>query len=156
MVATMSARPAQSAQTKGVASHKALITVALTGSAAGLRRQSGWMAVLGLGVWGLLLAAQAVVYALLLRERRRELHLYRAVGASRRMIGRLLGREALLIGLIGGLAGLPAAWAITGLSPRALLLGAAALALTLGGGWISARLAARRTLDRLDSQMLTL
>ena len=129
---------------------------ALTGSAAGLRRQSGWMAVLGLGVWGLLLAAQAVVYALLLRERRRELHLYRAVGASRRMIGRLLGREALLIGLIGGLAGLPAAWAITGLSPRALLLGAAALALTLGGSWISARLSARRTLDRLDSQMLTL
>ncbi|MQY15386.1 hypothetical protein SRB5_55650 [Streptomyces sp. RB5] len=110
----------------------------------------------------LLVAVLVVVgtFALGIQQRHRELALLRAVAATSGQIRRLIGREALLIGLAAGVLGAAAGLPLgTWLLGRFVDLGAvpatlhpavsvfpalAAVALTLLGAWAAARISARR------------
>ncbi|MFI6600690.1 FtsX-like permease family protein [Nonomuraea sp. NPDC050536] len=116
-----------------------------------------------LGGTSLLVAILVVVgtFALSAQQRRREIALLRAVGATPRQARKLIGGEALLIGVVAGLAGsgagiLLAFW----LRTRFVALGAmpanlplvvspfpaiVAVVATLVAAWVSARVSARRT-----------
>ncbi|MFE7511052.1 FtsX-like permease family protein [Streptomyces sp. NPDC057540] len=116
-----------------------------------------------IGGTSLLVAILVVVgtFALTIQQRHRELALLRAVAATPRQVRRLIGREALIVGLLAGvlgsLAGLPlASW----LHGRFVALKAipetldltysvfpvfAALGAALLGAWSAARVSARRT-----------
>ncbi|MFD7032251.1 FtsX-like permease family protein [Streptomyces sp. NPDC059917] len=115
-----------------------------------------------MGGTSLLVAVLVVVgtFALSVQQRHRELALLRAIAATPRQLRRMLGREALLVGLAAGvpgaLAGLPlAAWLhgrfiATGAIPATLertagiFPMAAAVAVTLCGAWVAARITGRR------------
>ncbi|AXE80604.1 FtsX-like permease family protein [Streptomyces atratus] len=115
-----------------------------------------------MGGTSLLVAILVVVgtFALSIQQRHRELALLRAIAATPRQIRRLLGREALAVGvvsgLLGALAGLPlAGWLHSrfidmGVVPATLERTAgifpacAALAVTLLGAWAAARISGRR------------
>ncbi|MYV98657.1 ABC transporter permease, partial [Streptomyces sp. SID3343] len=115
-----------------------------------------------LGGTSLLIAILVVVgtFALSIGQRRREIALLRAVGATPRQIRRMVGREALLVGLVAGALG---AFAGLGLARwlhgRFVAFGAlpdtlelrlgvfppiAALVLTLLAAWTAARVSVRR------------
>ena len=115
-----------------------------------------------MGGTSLLVAILVVVgtFALSVQQRHRELALLRAVAATSGQIRKLLGREALMVGTIAGVAGallgLPLS---TWLYGRFVALGAvpatlqhttgvvpplAALAATVFGAWAAARVASRR------------
>ncbi|MGW7140213.1 FtsX-like permease family protein [Streptomyces xanthophaeus] len=116
-----------------------------------------------MGGTALLVAVLVVVgtFALCVQQRHRELALLRAVAATPRQLRRMIGREALLVGLTAGLtgavAGLPlASWlygrfVAAGIVPAALERTAgilpmlAAVAASLLGAWAAARIAGRRT-----------
>ncbi|MGW4898329.1 ABC transporter permease [Kitasatospora sp. NPDC004240] len=110
-----------------------------------------------------LLVAVLVVsgtFALTIRQRARELALLRAVAATPKQVRKLIGREALLLGLAGGvlgaLAGLPAGGLLydgfvdLGAMPATLehtvsvFPAFAAVLATVVGGWAAARISARR------------
>ncbi|MFI6344140.1 FtsX-like permease family protein [Streptomyces sp. NPDC050560] len=115
-----------------------------------------------IGGTSLLVAILVVVgtFALSIQQRHRELALLRAVAATPRQVRKLIGREALGIGLVAGVlgaaAGLPVGhW----LHDRFVSLGAipdslqltysivpflAAVAAALLGAWVAARISARR------------
>ncbi|ONK13419.1 ABC transporter permease [Streptomyces sp. MP131-18] len=115
-----------------------------------------------IGGTGLLVAVLVVAgtFALTAQQRRRELALLRAVAATPRQVRRLIGREALLVGLaaglLGALAGLPLAgllhdrFTALGAVPETLapvrspFPPAAALPATLLTAWVAARVSARR------------
>jgi putative ABC transport system permease protein len=67
-----------------------------------------------LGVAALVAGAFVVLNAfhMSLGERRRQLALLRALGATRRQVTRLLLREAVLVGLLGSALGLPLGWGL--------------------------------------------
>jgi len=76
-------------------------------------------------LFGLAVLAMAAVnivntFALIMLERRGEIGLLRAVGATRRAAMGLLMAESLIVGLAGGAAGSGAAWAVSRLANRAL------------------------------------
>ncbi|OIV36311.1 hypothetical protein BIV57_16835 [Mangrovactinospora gilvigrisea] len=99
-------------------------------------------------------------FALTVRQRARELALLRAVGTTPRQLRRMVGREALLVGLAAAIPGaavaLPLAMWIhdrfvaLGVVPDTLRLAlgpiplAAAVVATVAGGWLAARIAVRR------------
>ncbi|MGW6980854.1 FtsX-like permease family protein [Streptomyces sp. NPDC054932] len=115
-----------------------------------------------MGGTSLLVAILVVVgtFALSVQQRYRELALLRAVAATPRQLRRMIGREALLVGLTAGvagaLAGLPlAAWLYgrfvdSGVVPATLertagiFPMAAAVAASLLGAWAAARITGRR------------
>ncbi|MGW6691483.1 FtsX-like permease family protein [Streptomyces sp. NPDC054961] len=115
-----------------------------------------------MGGTSLLVAILVVVgtFALSVQQRHRELALLRAIAATPRQLRRMIGREALLVGLAAGvtgaLAGLPlAAWLHgrfvgSGVVPVTLERTAgifpmvAALGASLLGAWAAARITARR------------
>lgn len=115
-----------------------------------------------MGGTSLLVAVLVVVgtFALSIQQRHRELALLRAIAATPRQLRRMIGREALLVGLAGGvagsLAGLPlAAWlhgrfVAGGVVPVTLERTAgifpmfAAVGASLLGAWAAARITARR------------
>ncbi|MFI1847933.1 FtsX-like permease family protein [Streptomyces sp. NPDC020480] len=115
-----------------------------------------------MGGTSLLVAILVVVgtFALSIQQRHREIALLRAIAATPGQIRRLLGREALVVGLVAGilgsLAGLPLAhwlygrFVATGAVPATLHLAvglfpmAAAVGTTLFGAWAAARISARR------------
>jgi putative ABC transport system permease protein len=115
-----------------------------------------------LGGTGLIVSVLVVVgtFGLVARARHRELALLRAVAATPRQVRRLIGREALLLGLTAGLAGAVAglplgAWVygrFTDLGTIPETLGqvrgvfpmAAAVLTTTLAAWLAARVASRR------------
>ncbi|WP_207931245.1 ABC transporter permease [Streptomyces sp. 8K308] len=116
-----------------------------------------------IGGTGLLVAVLVVVgtLALATQQRRRELALLRAIAATPRQTRRLIGREALIVGLVAGVCGAVAGQPLAALlHARLTELGAvpetlervsspfpaaAAVLATLFAAWLAARLAARRT-----------
>lgn len=115
-----------------------------------------------IGGTSLLVAALVVsgTFALGIQQRAREIALLRAVAATPRQLRRMIGREALAVGLLAGvlgaIAGLPAGallygrFVALGTAPASLHLSvsvfpmlAAVLGTTLGG-WAAARTTARR------------
>ncbi|AZM91585.1 FtsX-like permease family protein [Streptomyces sp. W1SF4] len=115
-----------------------------------------------MGGTSLLVAVLVVVgtFALSVQQRHRELALLRAIAATPKQLRRMIGREALLVGLAAGLAGslagLPlAAWlhgrfVTSGVVPATLERTAgifpmfAAVAASLLGAWAAARITGRR------------
>ncbi|GAA2811150.1 ABC transporter permease [Kitasatospora sp. CM 4170] len=110
-----------------------------------------------------LLVAVLVVsgtFALTIQQRSREIALLRAVAATPAQVRRLIGREALLLGMAGGvlgsLAGLPAGRLLhegfvdLGAVPGTLNLAQSVFPMAVGvlaalfGGWAAARISARR------------
>ncbi len=67
-----------------------------------------WLALVLLAVIVLLVAASSIthVFAMLVHERRREIAVLRAIGATRRAIALLVLGEAAILGVVGGLVGL--------------------------------------------------
>ncbi|GAB2576299.1 FtsX-like permease family protein [Streptomyces capparidis] len=126
-----------------------------------------------IGGTALLVAALVVAgtYQLTVQQRHRELALLRAVAATPRQVRRLIGREALLVGLaaglVGAVAGLPlAGWlhgrlvdlgAVPGTLELSLGLApmAAAVLVTAFGGWASARASARRAARTAPAEALS-
>ncbi len=126
-----------------------------------------------LGATSLLVAVLVVTgtFALSVGQRRREIALLRAIGATPRQVRRMIGREAAVIGLLAGLpgafAGIPlASWLRSrfiayDVMPRelGLVVGpapiAAGLAVTVLGAWVAARVSARRASRIHPVQALT-
>ncbi|WP_190232742.1 ABC transporter permease [Streptomyces avicenniae] len=126
-----------------------------------------------IGGTGLLVAVLVVVgtFGLTARARHRELALLRAIAATPRQTRRLIGREALLVGVVAGplgaIAGLPlAGWIFDrfiGLGTVPETLGqvrspfpmAAAVLTTLLAAWLAARVSARRTARIRPAEALT-
>ncbi|MFI7274375.1 ABC transporter permease [Streptomyces sp. NPDC049879] len=126
-----------------------------------------------IGGTGLLVAVLVVVgtFGLTARARHRELALLRAIAATPRQTRRLIGREALLVGLVAGplgaVAGLPlAGWLYRRLvslgtvpstlsQVRSFFPMAAAVAATLLAAWLAARISARRTARIRPAEALT-
>ncbi len=116
-----------------------------------------------IGGTSLIVAVLVVVgtFALSIQQRRRELALLRAVGATPRQVRRMISREALLLGLAAGipgaLLGVPLARMIRakfvslGAIPDTLQLARspfpiiAAMMATVGAAWVAARVTAHRT-----------
>ena len=126
----------------------------LSSIAGGLSQVSGVIGVLVALVWVLAVAILVAAFAMISRERTRELAVLRVLGASRRMLSRLLLTESAIVSFSGAAAGLvaaalivfpfgsaiqsalelpyllPSAGAVAGLAAGALLLGGFAGALT--------------------------
>ena len=113
------------------------------------------LGVLG-AAWLVLLAALMLAQLTLMNERRHEIYVWRSIGASRRVIARVLTAESLLVHVVGALAGVlvgacvlplvgdaPALAALA--SPgRSLPLAALTVALLVGAGVVGTRLALAR------------
>ncbi|WP_174248324.1 ABC transporter permease [Streptomyces hoynatensis] len=126
-----------------------------------------------LGGTGLLVAILVVVgtFALTARARHREIALLRAIAATPRQVRRLIGREALLVGLAAGPVGAAAGFALSGpLYRRFVELGAvpetlgqvrspfpaaAAVLATLLAAWLAARVSTCRAAALRPAQALT-
>lgn len=77
----------------------------VSGIAQGLQGVSGVIGVLIGAVWALALIVLIVVFALLSNERKKEFAVLRAVGASRRVLTRVMACEAALVSGVGALVG---------------------------------------------------
>lgn len=126
-----------------------------------------------IGGTGLLVAVLVVVGTLTLatQQRHRELALLRAIAATPRQTRRLIGREALIVGLLAGGCGAVAGQPLAALlHARLTELGTvpetvervaspfpavAAVLATLFAAWLAARLAARRTARIRPAEALT-
>ena len=129
---------------------------ALVDAGAGIRsHRLVAIGVLG-AIWLVLLGALAVAQLSLMNERRQELAVWRSIGASRRVIARVLTAESLLVHVVGALAGVlvgACALPLVGDAPalaalaspgRSLPLAALTVALLVGAGVVGTRLALAR------------
>ncbi len=110
-------------------------------------------------------------FALSIQQRRRELALLRAVGATPRQVRQMISGEAVLVGLIAGIPGSVAGVALAGVTHTALVtIGAlpdtlqlarspfpiaAAVLATVGAAWVAARVTARRSARIRPAEALT-
>ncbi len=76
----------------------------------GLEQTAGFVSLLTGGIWLLSAVILAAVFAIMTAERKKEFAVLSVMGASRRMICRLMTAEAAFICLIGSLTGLAAAF----------------------------------------------
>ena len=76
--------------------------------AKGLSGVSRIIGILIVVVWVLAIVILAVVFLLLAGERRKEFAVLRVIGASRKMLSAIVGREAFLLSAVGSAAGLAA------------------------------------------------
>jgi putative ABC transport system permease protein len=87
-----------------------VLTKSLVSDVAGrLKGVSSLIWTLAAVFWVLALVVMSIVFSSTLNERKRELSIFRILGASRSWLGRMILIEALFIGLGGALAGLSAA-----------------------------------------------
>jgi putative ABC transport system permease protein len=116
------------------------------------RRLSGFSALAGYlaaGLWLMAFLVLALAFSVSAGERRKEFGIYRLLGASRGLVGRILLTEALLVALAGVAAGLAAA-ALAVFPFNALIFDSVALpSLPLAPSEIAARLAAAAALGAL-------
>ena len=78
----------------------------MTGVSDSLAGVSGTVTLLTGAVWVLALVILLIVFAMMINERKREFAVLRLLGMSRKMLGGMVIREALLCGLAGGLTGI--------------------------------------------------
>jgi putative ABC transport system permease protein len=87
-----------------------VLTQTLVSDVAGrLKSVSSLTWALAAAFWLFALGVMSIVFSSILNERRRELSIFRILGASRAWLGRMILLEALFLGLFGALAGLLAA-----------------------------------------------
>ena len=142
----------------------------VTGIAGGLSHISKIVGVLTVLIWALALGIMAVAFVLIVGERKKEFSILRVVGASRKMLSRMLLTEAALVSGFGALCGVALAALValpfTGLirdrlglpyllpgagTVAALALGA--LLLSVAAGAASAAIAGRK-LNRIDAGLV--
>ena len=133
----------------------------LSDTSAGIRKQMTMIVVIAVAAWVVLLTALAIAQSMMMKERKKELYVWHAIGASRSIVNRVMQTEALLIYGIGGLLGvsictvlLPIAFGIrlnvSALLPFALLT----IVLTVLIGLVSTRIAVRKATESMNGQML--
>ena len=133
----------------------------LSDTSAGIRKQMTMIVVIAVAAWVVLLTALAIAQSMMMKERKKELYVWHAIGASRSIVYRVMQTEALLIYGIGGLLGasicavlLPIAFGIrlnvSALLPFALLT----IVLTVLIGLVSTRIAVRKATESMNGQML--
>ena len=127
----------------------------------GLGGISGVIGILVAAVWVLALVVLIAVFAIISNERKKEFAVFRIMGASRKMLFRILGCEAVIISLIGAALGiiiagiltavlsgtLKEALAVPFLSPgigMIVLLVVGAFAVSVCAGLLTALISARR------------
>lgn len=145
-------------------------TSMISSIADGLRGVSGFIGGLTVAVWLLSLAILVIAFAMISHERAKEFAILRVVGASRRMLFRLLLTEAGAVSLLGAVIGLAlgalivfpfgnaisAAQELPYLMPglgAVLALAAAALLLTVLVGSLTAAVSAHRV-SRQDASLI--
>ncbi len=124
---------------------------ALTDTAAGIRSQIRMTAVITGCAWCVLLLALAVAQSMMMRERRRELFVWYAVGASRGIVRRIMLGEAVAVYVPGSLLGVLIAAIWVGIRfPAALCI----VCLSVLIGCFSTIRAVKKASRSMNSQML--
>ena len=133
----------------------------LTDTSAGMRRQMTMIAVIAVCAWIVLLLALGIAQSMMMKERKKELYVWHAIGASRAVVNRVMLRESFLIYATGALLGI---LLCAGLLP--ILFGTAAeysallpfalvtVTLTVLIGGISTLLSVKRATESMNGQML--
>lgn len=77
----------------------------LTDASAGMRRQMTIITVNAVGAWIVLLLALGIAQSMMMKERKKELYVWHAIGASRAVANRIMLLEAFFIYAAGALLG---------------------------------------------------
>ncbi len=124
---------------------------ALTDTAEGIRSQIRMTAVITGCAWFVLLLALAIAQSMMMRERRRELFVWHAVGASRGIVRRIMLSEAVAVYVPGSLLGVLIAAIWVGIRvPDVLII----VCLSVLVGCISTIRAVKKASLSMNSQML--
>ncbi len=130
---------------------------ALTDTASGIHGQITLIVTVSAAVWIVLLLVLGISQSMMMKERRKELYLWHAIGAARSVVNRVMLKEAMLIYGTGTVVGVAVAWIVLQAFrqmdfsvPCALLT--ACLSLLAGAG--STGISIRRTTEALNGQML--
>jgi len=132
----------------------------LTQASSGIQSTTKMLAVIAAVAWLVLLAALGIMQSMLMKERTGELHVWQAIGASRRIVNRVMLSEAFLVHLAGAVAGTILAgigFLLFGKGyPTGGILAAvfAAVVVTVAAGLFSAWLALKKASKKLSGQML--
>ncbi len=129
----------------------------LTDTASGIHGQIGIIAAIAIAAWIVLLLALAIAQSMMMKERRKELYLWHAIGATRSIVNRVMLGEAILIHSIGALSGVTVAFTVLALLRQATFSTFAALltaGLSILVGCVSTVIAVRRATESLNGQML--
>ncbi len=138
----------------------------LTRASSGIQGTAGAMAVLTAVIWFILLIALAIIQSVLMKERRKEIYVWRSIGASHKIINRMMLSEALFVHLAGAAAGVVIAGVffflygsrlLPGFQPAisdGIAAGVIAVLAAAAFGLISARISVRRVTKKLEGQML--
>ncbi len=133
----------------------------LTDTSAGMRRQMTMITVIAAGAWIVLLLALGVAQSMMMKERKKELYVWHAIGASRTVVNRVMLLEALAIHATGALlgiflcAGLMPVLFGTGMGYSVLLpFALITVSLTVLIGVVSTLLSVKRATESMNGQML--
>lgn len=133
----------------------------LTDTSAGMRRQMTMITVIAAGAWIVLLLALGIAQSMMMKERKKELYVWHAIGASRAVVNRVMLLETFSIYAAGALLGI---LLCAGLLP--VLFGTAAelsallrfalltMLLTVLIGCVSTLLSVKRATESMNGQML--
>ena len=123
----------------------------LTDTAAGIRGQIRMVAVITGAAWIVLLLALAIAQSMMMRERRKELFVWHAIGASRGIVNRVMLLEAVAIYTPGGLIGVLIAALWLGVNTTFMIC---VIALSIMIGCASTIYAVKKATQSMNSQML--
>ena len=132
----------------------------LTQASSGIQSTTKMLAVIAVVAWLVLLAALGITQSMLMKERTGELHVWQSIGASHRIVNRVMLSEAFLVHLAGAVAGTILAGIFFLLFGKGYPLGGtvaaviAAVVVTVAAGLFSAWLAVKKASKKLSGQML--
>ena len=130
----------------------------LTQASSGIQSTTKMLAVIAGAAWLVLLAALGITQSMLMKERTGELHVWQAIGASRRIVNRVMLSEAFLVHLAGAVAGTILAGIFFLLFGKGYPLGGtvaaviAAVVVTVAAGLFSAWLAVKKASKKLRTE----
>ena len=137
----------------------------LTGFGLAISRTTGIVIAVAAVVWIILLVGLFTAQSMLMRERRREIQVWRAIGASKRIVSRVLMHEALIVHSAAAAIGVLAAGLILTAAGESVLsdavtpgvlvpIGVGASVVSIAIGVAATRLAIRSRVRTGDTQML--
>ncbi len=129
----------------------------LTDTSSGIHGQIGIIAMIAIAAWIVLLFALGIAQSMMMKERRKELYLWHAIGATHAIVDRVMLREAMLIHSAGAISGMIVAWGAFCLLGKAAFTASFALltiTLSIVVGCFSTIIAVRRATNSLNEQML--
>ncbi len=129
----------------------------LADTSSGIHGQISLIAAIAVAAWIVLLLALGIAQSMMMKERKKELYLWHAIGATRSIVNRIMMREALLIHGVGAALGVLAAGAVLCLlrsAPFSIPYVLTTVLLSVVSGCVSAMIAVRRTAKAMNGQML--